>query len=300
MALHDDRRVTARPGALVAVALWWMAASAHAEESASKGFYEIETKYIFGFTEGSGIGLEGEKEFSLDTIGRFGKRDGRYAATETKWEFEYTPNQYVQLEMGPLTASHHVGGVTDLDDRNQLRLSGFFGEFRYLLIDRPTSPIAATISFEPNYRHIDETSGEHVRNFEFETKLQMDAELVKNRLYGAVNLIYEPEVSRVVDGSWVRETILGLTTALALRPMPALVIGAELDYYRHYDTLGLSQFTGDALFLGPTLYYKFARKWFLTAAWNAQIAGKEIDTGNHLNLEEFSRQRAKFKIALEF
>ena len=27
-------------------------------------FYEVETKYIFGFTEGSGVGLEGEKEFS--------------------------------------------------------------------------------------------------------------------------------------------------------------------------------------------------------------------------------------------
>jgi hypothetical protein len=270
------------------------------DPAAPPQFYEIETKYIFGFTEGSGVGLEGEKELSSDTIARMGKRDGRYVASETKWELEYTPNQYVQIELGPLTATHNIRGVTDLDDRNQMRLSGFFGEFRLLLIDRPTWPIAATISFEPNYRHIDETSGEHVRNFEFETKLQVDAELVKNRLYGAVNLIYEPEVSRVLDGSWVHESILGFTTALAVRPTPELVIGAELDYYRHYDTLGLTQFTGDALFLGPTLYYKFARKWFLTAAWNAQIAGKEVDTGNHLNLEEFSRQRAKFKIAVEF
>jgi hypothetical protein len=51
-------------------------------------FYEMETKYSSGFTEGSGIGLEGEKEFSIDTVGRFGKRDGRYAATETKFEFD--------------------------------------------------------------------------------------------------------------------------------------------------------------------------------------------------------------------
>src|SRR5262245_57124135 len=263
-------------------------------------FHQIETKYLSVFTEGSGVGLEGEKELSSDTIARLGKRDGRYTATETKWEFEYTPNQYVQLELGPLTASHNISGVTDLDDRNQFRLSGFFGELRYLLIDRPASPIAATIPVERVYRHSDETGGEHVRNFEFETKLQVDAELVKNRLYGAVNLIYEPEVTRVADGSWERETILALTTALAVRPLPQLVIGGELDYYRHYDTLGLQHFTGDALFLGPTLYYKFARKWFITAAWNAQIWGKETDTTNHLNLEEFSRQRAKFKIAVEF
>jgi hypothetical protein len=44
---------------------------------------DIETKYFFGFTTGSGIGIEGEKEFTTDTIGRFGKRDGRYNATET-------------------------------------------------------------------------------------------------------------------------------------------------------------------------------------------------------------------------
>jgi hypothetical protein len=263
-------------------------------------FYEIETKYIFGFTEGSGVGLEGEKELSVDTIARFGKRDGRYTATETKWEFEYTPNQYVQLELGPLTSSHNIRNVTDLDDRNTFRLSGFFGEFRYLLVDRPASPIAVTISFEPVYRRIDETSGVRVQNYEFETKLQADVELVKNRLYGAVNLIYEPETTRTAEGIWERESVFGLTTALAVRPMPTLVIGAELDYYRHYDSLGPSHFTGDALFLGPTLYYKFARKWFVTAAWNAQIWGREVETGNHLNLEEFSRQRAKLKLAVEF
>src|SRR6187200_2410398 len=47
-------------------------------------FYEVETKYIFGFTEGSGIGLEGEKEFSTETVARIGKADGRYWASESK------------------------------------------------------------------------------------------------------------------------------------------------------------------------------------------------------------------------
>src|SRR4051794_6846692 len=300
MALHDDRRVTARPGALVAVALWWMAASAHAEESASKGFYEIETKYIFGFTEGSGIGLEGEKEFSVDTIGRFGKRDGRYAATETKFEFEYTPNQYIQIEFGPLAAGHYIRDVTDLEDRHLLRPSGFFGEIRYLLLDRPASPVAITVSFEPVYRAFDETGGDPVTNFEFETKIMADVELVKNRVYGAVNLIYEPEITRTPDGSWERESQFGLTGAVSFRVLPDLLVGVEADYYRHYDGTFLNQFTGDALFVGPTLYWKFARKMFMTAAWNAQVWGREIETGQRLNLEEYSRSRAKLKVAVEF
>jgi len=269
-------------------------------QGGAPSFYEMETKYIFGFTEGSGIGLEGEKEFSIDTVGRFGKRDGRYAATETKFEFEYTPNQYIQLEFGPLAAGHYIRDVTDLDDRHMFQPSGFLGEIRYLLFDRPASPVAVTVSFEPVYRAFDETGGAPVTNFEFETKIMADVELVKNRVYGAVNLIYEPEMTRMPDGSWERESQLGLTGAVSFRVLPDLLIGAEADYYRHYDGTFLNQFTGDALFIGPTLYYKLARKMFMTAAWSVQVWGREIETGQRLNLEEYSRTRAKLKVAVEF
>ena len=69
-----------------ALACLWQGGAAYAEDASS--WRELETKYIFGFTTGSGIGLEGEKEFTIDTVGRFGKRDGHYAATETKYEYE--------------------------------------------------------------------------------------------------------------------------------------------------------------------------------------------------------------------
>jgi hypothetical protein len=244
--------------------------------------------------------LKAKRNFPIDTVGRFGKRDGRYAATETKFEFEYTPNQYIQLEFGPLAAGHFIRDVTDLDDRNVWRPSGLFGEIRYLLLDRPASPIAITASFEPTYRAFDETGGAPVTNYEFEAKIMADMELVRNRVYAAVNLIYEPEITRVADGSWEKESTFGVTGAVSFRVLPELLIGAELDYYRHYDGLCFNTFSGDAIFIGPTLYYKFARKMFLTAAWNAQVWGREIETGRYLNLEEFSHSRAKVKVAVEF
>lgn len=297
-----SRAVVARTIAIAAGAFLSLEGTlpSYAQDRAPNQFFEIETKYIFGFSEGSGIGLEGEKEFSIDTVGRFGKRDGRYAATETKFEFEYTPNQYIQLEFGPLAAGHFIRDVTDLDNRNTFQPSGFFGEIRYLLLDRPASPVAVTVSFEPNYRAFDETGGARVTNYEFETKIMADVELVKNRVYAAVNLIYEPEITRVADGSWESESTFGITGAVSFRLLPELLVGAEVDYYRHYDGLYFNTFTGDALFIGPTLYYKFARKMFLTAAWNAQVWGREIETGQRLNLEEFSRSRAKVKVAVEF
>jgi hypothetical protein len=266
----------------------------------NSAFGEVETKYIFGFTEGSGIGLEGEKEISLETVARFGKRDGRYTASESKLEFEHTPNQFIQLEFGALVATHNIQGVTDLDDRRQAAFSGMSGELRYLLLDRgPSSPVGITLSIEPEWRRIDETTGSRVTNYEFETKLAFDTALIANRLFLAVNLLYEPETTRA-DGIWTNESTFGASTALAYRIVPTVTVGAELWYMRHYDSIGPNNYTGDAVFIGPTLHVQLTRKAFMTAAWNAQIAGTEVGGSSPLNLAEFSRHRAKLKVAVEF
>ena len=262
---------------------------------------DIETKYIFGFTKGSGIGLEGEKEFTTDTIGRFGKRDGHYAATETKYEFEFTPTQFIQIEFGALGSTHNIGGVTGLDDRSQLALSGAFAELRYLAIERTSNnPLAVTLAVEPTVRRIDETSGERVRNFEFETTVNADLELLKNRLFAGFNLLYEPEVTQTAAGDTQREAKFGGSAALSLRIASNVVVGAEVWYLRHYDAANLTAFTGDAVMLGPTLYVQFTPKMFMTAAWNALVWGREIGSPVSLNLAEFQRHRAKLKFAWEF
>src|SRR6202171_837937 len=201
--MRQQMRVASQPGRLHAIALSAVACvfsfsgAVRAEDASS--WREIETKYIFGFTTGSGIGLEGEKEFTVDSIGRFGKRDGHYAATETKYEFEFTPTQFIQIEFGALGSTHHIGGVTDLDDRRQVAVSGAFAEFRYLAVERTSSnPLAVTLAFEPTVRRIDETSGERVHNYEFETTVNADLELLKNRLFAGFNLLYEPEVTQTL------------------------------------------------------------------------------------------------------
>lgn len=262
---------------------------------------EIETKYIFGFTTGSSIGLEGEKEFSVDSFGSFGKRDGRYAATQTKLEFEHTPTQFLQFELGALVSSHSISGVRDLDDRNAINFMGTFAELRYLLIERgPNSPFMVTLSAEPVWRRIDETSGERVRNYELEFRLSADTELVRNRLYFGLNLLYEPEWTRTASHELEKESSLGFSAALAFRPMERLLIGAEVGYFRHYDGIGLNSYTGDALYVGPTLYLQLTRKSFMTAAWGTQVAGHSVEEGGTLNLVDFPRHRARLKFAVEF
>jgi hypothetical protein len=51
---------------------------------------------------------------------------------------------------------------------------------------------------------------------------------------------------------------------------------------------------------GPTLYVQFTRKMFMTAAWNAQVWGREVGNASTLNLSEFQRHRARLKFAFEF
>jgi hypothetical protein len=285
--------------AFCASACLWQGSAAYAEDASS--WRELETKYIFGFTTGSGIGLEGEKEFTIDTIGRFGKRDGHYAATETKYEFEFTPSQFVQIEFGALGSTHNIGAMTDLDGRNQAAFSGGFAEFRYLALERTSSnPLSVTVAFEPNVRLIDETSGERVHNYEFETTVNADLELMRNRLYAGFNLLYEPEVTRTLLGDTEREATFGGSAALSVRVLSNVVLGGEVWYLRHYDAINLTAFTGDAVLLGPSLYIRFTPKMFMTAAWNTQVWGREIGNPVSLNLAEFQRHRARLKFAWEF
>lgn len=272
---------------------------ARAEDASS--WREIETKYIFGFTTGSGIGLEGEKEVTVETLGRFGKRDGYYAATETKYEFEFTPSQFIQIEFGALGSTHNISNVTGLDDQSQVALGGAFAEFRYLAIERTSNnPLSVTLAVEPTVRRIDETSGQHVRNFEFETTVNADLELLKNRLYAGFNLLYEPEVTQIPLGDTQREATAGGSAALSLRIVSNVLLGGEVWYLRHYDAANLTAFTGDAVLLGPTLYIQFTPKMFMTAAWNTQVWGREVGNPAALNLSEFQRNRVKLKFAYEF
>lgn len=141
-----------------------------------------------------------------------------------------------------------------------------------------------------------------MRNFGLETRLHADLEVLRNRAYAAVNLLYEPETTRNELGGWDKESTAGASAALSYRVTPSLTLGAEAWYLRHYDSTWFTNFTGDAVFVGPTMYLQLTRKMFMTAAWNTQVTGRELtDEGTlHLNLAEFSRHRAKLKFAVEF
>jgi hypothetical protein len=310
MSLHKQKRSqrkyvrcsVTRLLAVVIAAMALVPASTLATQAQDSGaFHEIETKYIFGnFTVGASTGLEGEKAFEPETQADFGKRGGRYAAGQSSLELEFTPTQYMQIVFGPILSYHDIHDVPGFSDRDTGAINGFEAQLRSVIIDRGPSPFAVTLSLEPEFHSRDQTSGAKVVNYGLEAKLEADTELIKNRLFLGFNLLYEPETTRADLGMWSRESTLGLSSALAFQIIPNVVIGADLWYLRHYDGALFNSFTGDAVYLGPTFYWKIAPKVLMSAAWEAQIAGREAGITSALDLTDFSRQRARLLLEFEF
>jgi len=287
-------------------------AKAQASKTSSKpdqifvanAFPEIETENLFGFTVGTDIGQPGEKEIGFESIGAFGKRDGKYSAAEHKLEFGYNPTDNIHLELGLIGVTADIKNVPDLDNRRITAFAGVSGELRWLIINRgPGSPIGLTFSVEPEIAGIDDGDGSRVKKVAVETQLAADTELIPDRLYLGFNAGYEPGVITPKNGDpTVHESSLSFKSALSFRLVPNVAVGAEVQYMRAYDMgIGLNHFLGDAVFVGPSLFIKLPNKMSLTFAWGWQVSGHSVDEpGLHLNLVDFSREIGKFKFNFEF
>ena len=200
----------------------------HAEEVGKKGEKEVDTEFIFGFTAGADVGEVGEKELEHQTITRVGKRDGSYAALSDQLRAEFVPVANFRFEIGVPVAFHNIAGVTGLDDRRQAAFDGLVSEFRYRLLDRERAPFAFTIGAEPHWSRVDETSGDPVDNYGGELSIAVDRELIKDRVFGALNLVYDPEVTRSrVRGLWQREATLGVLASVTTQVRAGTFVGAE-------------------------------------------------------------------------
>ncbi len=290
------------PFFLAALSAAAVAAQARAQDISSGRYYELETKYLFGFTDGTDIGGEGENEVEAETTAGLGMQGGSYRAIEQEFEFESVPSQYWGYEASAHFLSQQIDGVAGLDNLDQTTFSGLSWKPKFLIIGRgPGNPIGLSISVQPEWGRIDGTSGAHSTSFNMETRLAADTELIPNMLYAATNLIYAPEIARgPADSSWSRSSGFGATAAMAYRVAPKVTLGGEAEYYRAYGGFGFNTLDGSAFYLGPTLHIQFSPKIFLAAAWSAQVAGHAQSQPGNLDLSDFTRQRANLKIGFEF
>ena len=262
---------------------------------------DVDTQFIFGFTQGADVGELGEKEIESETVGRFGKADGSYAALTSQLRAEFTPLENFRFEAGAFADYHSIAGVSGFVDRDAVQFGGFAIEARYRLLNRRTAPFGLTIGIEPHWAQVDDQSGERVDNWGGELVVAIDQELIKDRLFAALNVLYDPEWTHVIAGdTWQPQSTLGLSAAATAQIDDGVFVGIEAHYERAYGGTGLNALSGDALFLGPTTYLLVTRNLAVSVAWSIQVAGGAVAIPGSLDLNDFERSQLRLRFEYTF
>ena len=260
----------------------------------------FDTEHIFGFMIGTDVGNPGEREFQTQTTGRFGK-GGTYRALQQEVEIEVVPLPNFRIEVGGTATLHDITGVPDIDDRRQFNFQGASLDLRYRLLDRGRAPFGLTVAAELHGDRIDETSGAKGRMYGTDFTLAFDRELIPNYAIAALNLIYQPEWARFeVAGVSEKSSTIGVAFGGMVHVRPNFLLGGEMRYFRQYEGIGLGEFSGQALFVGPTAYFQLSEKSRLTLSWSMQAWGRPAGSGGNLDLVNFERHQARLVFGVNF
>jgi hypothetical protein len=198
-------------------------------------------------------------------------------------------------------AAHQISGVPALEDRRQLGLQGGSLDLRYKFLDRDSAPFGLTFAVENHFGRIDETSAAAVRNFGTEFTLALDRELIPNFVIAALNLIYQPEWTRIMaTGAAEQESTVGASVGLMAQIRPGILLGGEARYLRKYEGIGLDELAGQALYVGPTAYFQLSERSRLTAGWSFQAWGRPAGSNAALDLVNFERHQARLVFGVNF
>ena len=264
--------------------------------------HPLESESLFGFTLGSDIDHEGAVGVALETVIGSGRRDGSYTSANTKLELSWAASKNLSVSGALLGGYWDIKNNPALPDTHAMRFRGLGGEVRWRWLDRSQRGVGLTLHLEPSISIADEVTGEAGFGFAFENKLIMDTELVKDRLWAAVNLVWDMERFRPwADGTPAEEgSVGGFTGALTARVTESFFLGGEVRYLTAFEGLTFGKQVGRAVYVGPTAYWRVSESAWLSLAWNIQVAGHENNEPRRLDLTNFSRNVFRVKFGWEF
>jgi hypothetical protein len=261
----------------------------------------IDTEHLFAFMIGTDVGNVGEREFQSQTTGRFSRSSGNYRALGQEFELEFVPADNFRIELGSTFATHDIFAVPGFTDRSQFGWQGISLDLRYRFLDREKAPFGLTLAAESHVDRIDETTAALVRKYGTEFTLALDRELVPDLSVVALNLTYQPEWTRILaTGRSEQESTVGAAMAVMAQLRPGFFLGGEARYFRKYEGIGLDDFAGQALFVGPTAFLKLSERSRLTANWSVQAWGRPAGSAAALDLVNFERHQARLVLGVNF
>jgi hypothetical protein len=85
---------------------------------------------------------------------------------------------------------------------------------------------------------------------------------------------------------------------------PDCFVGGEIEYYQAYQSLGFSNTSGSALYIGPTLHLQMGPKAFVSLAWSGQVSSAPRQPAlaalEAVNQSDLARQRGHMVFGVEF
>ena len=131
------------------------------------------------------------------------------------------------------------------------------------------------------------------REYAFPVTLLVDKEVIPEKLFTVLNLIYQPSVLRL-NSKWQHDDSLIVIAGGSYAISPNLFFGAEV---RHENFAQNGNLNAHALFAGPQLFVRVAKDFTAKIAWAAQIP----DVAAHrLDLMNYQRHQVELQLAYSF
>ncbi|MCX7338966.1 MAG: hypothetical protein NT037_00330 [Hyphomicrobiales bacterium] len=255
---------------------------------------------VFGFTVGSDVTDVGAWGGTLTANGNFTARGQRL--TGVTGVAQVATGLFRCFEVGPYA---YLNGTSAKDKAGISGNSSFYGggvEFKYKVLGRDVHGVGATLDLDLSgngNRFSGLLGAGNDSAFNVAARLFLDRELVKDKLYGAINLehisTYSSRTGVLVDGSQ-----FNIRAAVSAKVLPNFFVGAEAWYSRTYLGAGYRTYLGDGFFIGPNALWAINDKWTLNAAYQVQVAGKLRLAPGNLNLAHYNQHYARIKLGYAF
>lgn len=278
-----------------------------AEKSDQK---DVDTEHLFGFTEGADAGEKGEQEVVIDTVTRVSKRrDGpgpsTYRVLDTRFAYQFNPIDKLSIEFSAFGTLRRQRNIVDLDDKSYGTFDGVSMEVKYqFLKGTKEQPLGLALEVRPRFTRILPVEGNGANIFDLESLLQIDVQVVPDKLWYGSNISFEPAAGRQRGGGpGYRSSTFLWSNVLVGRIGENRYFGPEVRYLRGYEGIFLNQLESEALTVGPALHHRFTEKIWLTAAYAGQVWGRDADptlAGRALGLNQFERHNVRVKFGMEF
>lgn len=281
---------------------------------------------IFGFSLGSDVSDVGAWALSANYAGAFkgsGFKPGSFNAHTGQLQ---ASTAFVPCyEIGPyLIGSTATGSFRGVPGEIKLDTYGAGVENKFKILGRATHGLGLTLVWDANFQGYEQKDSTIIPDLSFSGsqvvstyKLLIDKELIAGKLYGAFNVQLDqiwferPAIIAPFNSSdYARGSNLTLSTALSYQLVDGFFLGGEARYVRTHVGSFLNKYSGDAVYVGPTMFWQATKSVAISGAYGIQVAGNSKAVapgvlapqfrGSELNLATQNQHIAKLKIAYGF